>query len=875
MSVARPRRTGRGEPHGLLRNGAAIAVASNLTAGLGYLFWTAATRNVSSATVGLAATVVSAVLLVTVLATGGLVPLLIRLLSRAPAEEFSALCSSAFLVGVAAAAVGGAVGCLFLPASIVQATGTAWLLVVMIGGSAGSALLLLVGAALVGARRADLSLVANVAASLIRLVGVVALVVAGVFASAAATSDLSLLLVLWLASFAVSAGVALRLLAWTRPRLTWRPTLGALRVLGRSMGWEYATTLGTQLPQFMIPVLAAHRLTASQVGYLYMAAMVGSAFFSVAAAMATALLAESPSQPHLLAVKIRRSLAISAAVLVVPVTLVCLHAERIMDLFGTEYGHRTATLLTLIVLASCPDIVTTVAVTVLRLRGELSRAAGLNVGMGLIHLTGAWFAFPRLGITAAGWAELTAQLTGTAVIAVMTLSRRRLRSGRPPTIPARRPPRQLPDRLRILHVTDTFRPNVGGLELAVADLARAQAERGDTVLVATATHPAAPHREDDGPLRVRRLPMTLSRLPGAYLERGRYFFPPVPDPEFAHAFARLLRQFRPDVIHVHGWVLHSVTGAALAAGVPVVATAHDHSQVCATKTLLHRDTHPCSGPGLGKCLGCALHHYGAKGVPLALGLHGVGSRRHRSVAAWLAISSAVAAHGSAPRPADRRPMTVVPTYLDDDLLVRARDARTLRRPGFVPPTGDYLFYAGALSPAKGVDVLLAAHRMLRDGGLDVPLVLAGLHRPGFLVEPGPGVTVARGVPFGSVMAAWRHAAVGVVPSVVEEGFGRVAVECLAAGTPCVVSARGGLVDVVADGVEGLHVPPGDPAALAAALHLLLTDHELRARLAAAGPAKAARFALSQVLPRVDDVYRGVLSGALADQALRSEEVARR
>jgi glycosyltransferase involved in cell wall biosynthesis len=352
--------------------------------------------------------------------------------------------------------------------------------------------------------------------------------------------------------------------------------------------------------------------------------------------------------------------------------------------------------------------------------------------------------------------------------------------------------------------------------------------------------------------------MTLARLPGAYAERGHYFFPPLPDPAFTRAFARLLREVRPDVVHAHGWVLHSVLGPAGAAGVPVVTTAHDLSNICATKTMLYRDEERCSGPALGKCVRCSLHHYGPKGLPLAVGLREVGSRRSRRVAAWTAISAAVAARGSAPRPADRRPMAVVPTFLDDDLLALARDARTARRPPFVPRSGPYILYAGALGRHKGVDVLLEAHRLLRARGVLVELVLAGLPRPGFEVPPAPGVVVAEPVPVSQVVAGWRHAEVGVVPSVVEEGLGRVAVECLAAGTPCVVSSLGGLVDVVSDGVEGLHVPPGDAAALAAALERLLADPELRARLGAAGPAKAERFTLSRVLPQVDAVYASVL-----------------
>jgi glycosyltransferase involved in cell wall biosynthesis len=419
--------------------------------------------------------------------------------------------------------------------------------------------------------------------------------------------------------------------------------------------------------------------------------------------------------------------------------------------------------------------------------------------------------------------------------------------------------------LRILHATDSFLPNVGGLERAIAALVRGQLRQSRVVAVATAPHPDAPAREDLDGGQIHRLPMTMARVPGAYANPTHRYFPPVPDPRFARAFADLIRGFRPDVIHAHGWILYSVLGAARRAGVPVVATAHDHGQVCAAKIMLYHKRRVCSGPGLSKCVGCAYTHYGLKGIPLAAGLYELGSRRHRDVAQWIAISSALAERGSAPRTADRSPMEVIPTYIDDDLLALAGDERTAARPDFVPATGDYLFYAGALGSYKGVDVLLDAHARLRAGGLDIPLVLAGLPRSDFRIGDRAGVVVVTNVPHPAVVAAWRHAVVGVVPSLVPEGFGLVALECLAAGTPCVVSALGGLLDVVADGAEGLRVPPGDPEALECAIRRLLVDEGLRSRLGAAGRAKAARFTLSQVMPRLDKVYLRVLAEAKAEQ----------
>ena len=69
-----------------------------------------------------------------------------------------------------------------------------------------------------------------------------------------------------------------------------------------------------------------------------------------------------------------------------------------------------------------------------------------------------------------------------------------------------------------------------------------------------------------------------------------------------------------------------------------------------------------------------------------------------------------------------------PTLLSSDSAVRRRrqfsdGGRT--RPAFVPAAGEYIMFAGALGPHKGVDVLLEAY-----AGLDpaVPLVLVGLRR---------------------------------------------------------------------------------------------------------------------------------------------------
>ncbi len=73
----------------------------------------------------------------------------------------------------------------------------------------------------------------------------------------------------------------------------------------------------------------------------------------------------------------------------------------------------------------------------------------------------------------------------------------------------------------------------------------------------------------------------------------------------------------------------------------------------------------------------------------------------------------------------------------------------------------------------------------------------------------------------------------VLPSVVE-GMSNAVLEAMARSLPVVATDVGGIPEVVADGETGFIVPPGDPAALGAALSKLLQAPELAREMGAAG-----------------------------------------
>ena len=127
-----------------------------------------------------------------------------------------------------------------------------------------------------------------------------------------------------------------------------------------------------------------------------------------------------------------------------------------------------------------------------------------------------------------------------------------------------------------------------------------------------------------------------------------------------------------------------------------------------------------------------------------------------------------------------------------------------------------VLYVGRLHPEKGVDILIEALAKVSDPKLTLRVIGEGpaeedLRR----LSSSHGLAVRFDGPMRSaeVAAAMAEAGVVVVPSVVAEGLGLVAIEAMATGALVVASAIGGLRDTVRDRENGWLVPAGDIPAL--------------------------------------------------------------
>ncbi len=158
----------------------------------------------------------------------------------------------------------------------------------------------------------------------------------------------------------------------------------------------------------------------------------------------------------------------------------------------------------------------------------------------------------------------------------------------------------------------------------------------------------------------------------------------------------------------------------------------------------------------------------------------------------------------------------------------------------------FLLCVSTLHPHKNLERLVRAFAEIRRRRPEFRLVIAGLR--GFhavalealiaRLDQTAAVRLTGWIPRAELHALYRKTWAFVYPSTFE-GFGLPVLEALAAGVPTACSAIEPLSSLAAE--AALQFDPLDDAALLNALERLVSDGELRARLAAAGPPRAAQF----------------------------------
>ncbi len=286
-----------------------------------------------------------------------------------------------------------------------------------------------------------------------------------------------------------------------------------------------------------------------------------------------------------------------------------------------------------------------------------------------------------------------------------------------------------------------------------------------------------------------------------------------------------LRDFRPDIVHVHNTfsvVSPSVYGACRRAGVPVVQTLHNFRFFCPGALFL-RDGKPCE-----LCLEKTL-------------FESVRYRCYRdSTVATATLASMLALHralGTYQKDIDRY---IVLTEFARTKAMQGGipDRKIVIKPNFTPdppPPGEggggYAVFVGRLSEGKGAETLIDAWRQLPS--MKLKIVGDGERRAKLEMvarQEGLNVDFLGMQGRAAVLSAIGAADFLVLPSECYEGFPMVIAESFACGTPVLASRLGSMIELVVDGVTGLKFSPGDAKDLAARAQVLAADKSALRRM---------------------------------------------
>lgn len=289
------------------------------------------------------------------------------------------------------------------------------------------------------------------------------------------------------------------------------------------------------------------------------------------------------------------------------------------------------------------------------------------------------------------------------------------------------------------------------------------------------------------------------------------------------ALHQAIAAFKPDVVHAHWWFPSGLLALGALVSQPLVTTMHGSDVRLARKNAV---------------------------APVLFRRVMEKSAAVTAVSSWLVSEALAMAPGLdcavAPMPVDTALFSPAPTIAGEER-----------------PTDRFLF-VGRLNKQKGITLLIdAIARTERHAALDI--VGDGSDRAA-LESQAVRLGVSTRVRFhgarsqAELVPFYRGAAAVVLPSE-DEGLGLVAVEAQLCEAPVIAFRSGGLIDVVRDGETGVLTPPGDVAALAAAMDGIMANPPRGETLGKAGRAAAlARFAPAAAARTYGAIYERVHRG---------------
>lgn len=303
--------------------------------------------------------------------------------------------------------------------------------------------------------------------------------------------------------------------------------------------------------------------------------------------------------------------------------------------------------------------------------------------------------------------------------------------------------------------------------------------------------------------------------------------------------ARIVRTFRPDIVHTHtakAGALGRVAARIAGGSHPVVV-------------------HTFHGHVLEGFFGRSASRFFTMAERLLA----------RQSDCLIGVSEVVVADLVRLRVAPRSKFRVIPLGLDLGrfLALRSRDRQPFRNEIAIQDEDVLFVFSGRLVPTKRIDLMLSAFASAQEANSRLQLAIVG---DGVLRDDLERMSGELGIANRVRFVGYRKDIEAIVAaadvallSSSNEGTPLFLIEAAAAGKPAVATAVDGVADIVTS-EGGVLVRPGDRDALSAAMLSLASDGDLRARLGEGARHHAMeRFSSSRLLRDIDELYRELLA----------------
>ncbi len=390
----------------------------------------------------------------------------------------------------------------------------------------------------------------------------------------------------------------------------------------------------------------------------------------------------------------------------------------------------------------------------------------------------------------------------------------------------------------------------GGAERYFLDLTRALENEGHEVAVFSMDHP----KNQPSPWSryfVSRISFNKMSLKDRLKTPERVLY----SREAKIKFAELLRNFKPDIIHIHNIYHHispSILPVAKKQGIPVVMHLHDYKLICPNQSLFMKGT-SCEQCARGRYYKCLLNRC-VKDSLAGSALATVEMYLHHSI---LKIYEKNIQLFIAPSEFMKRTMVRFGQEAEKIQVIYNPYSRELAEyPSEKRELKDYLLYFGRLTAEKGLEILIRAAALSSK-----KTIIAG---------SGPHERTLRRlaeklkapVEFLSFQDSERlrlllaEAEAVVIPSIWAENMPLSLLEALSLGKIVIASRIGGLPEIIKDGENGLLFRPGDSEDLTRQIkHLADID---RTAISRAAQETSSRFSPRKNLEEIIRTYRQLI-----------------